>query len=109
MRYLFETDRPVADESEKDQFSYVFLKRAYPQYVRWSFMVFDILLSILEYIPMCSTMYLLLFISMRFNIMYYGLREENNVDASTNGINLALGTFQITLPRVHTIFIWLTT
>jgi hypothetical protein len=50
----------------------------------------------------CTCCFVLLFISMCLNIMYYGLTKE-----STNGVSLAFGPFFITLQQVKKEFSFL--
>jgi hypothetical protein len=49
----------------------------------------------------CTCCFVLLFISMSLNIMYYGLRAEVDVNTSTNGVSLAFGPFLVTLQQVE--------
>jgi hypothetical protein len=90
---------PVADEFKKNEFSYVLSKRTYHSISNghlW-FSIFSRPPSNrFTRVQRCTCCFVFLFISMLLNIMYYDLRAED-VNTSTDGAGLALGSFFITL------------
>ncbi|CAF3897839.1 unnamed protein product [Rotaria sordida] len=94
---------PVASELEKREFSYVLSKQAYHS-ISDSHLWFSIFScspsNKFTRVQRCTCCFVLLFISMFLNIMYYDLSKETNIDISTNAVSLAFGTFFLTLQQV---------
>ena len=100
MKFKIERVLPVANQIEKSEFSYILSKQAY-----YSVSDGHLWFSIFSRPPSnrftrvqrCTCCFVLFFISMFLNIMYYDLTTENN---STNNVSLAFGPFFLTLQQV---------
>jgi hypothetical protein len=88
---------------EKDEFSYVLSKRAYHS-ISDGHLWFSIFSrppsNKFTRVQRCTCCFVLFFISMFLNIMYYNLTMEDNMNTSTNNVSLAFGPFFLTLQQV---------
>jgi hypothetical protein len=89
---------PIASESQKQEFNYILSKKAY-QSVSDSHLWFSIFSrppsSQFTRVQRCTCCFVLLFIAMLLNIMYYGQSED-----STTADSLSLGPIYITREQV---------
>lgn len=93
---------PVANQLEKEKFSYLLSKRTYHN-LSDNHLWFSIFSrppsNKFTRVQRCTCSFVLLFISMFLNILYYDLTKDNN---STNGVSLAFGPLFITLQQIIT-------
>ncbi|CAF3690236.1 unnamed protein product, partial [Adineta steineri] len=89
---------PIANEAEKQEFSYVLSKKAYHS-VSDGHLWFSIFSRPPSYkftcVQRCTCCFVLFFISMLINIMYYDLSNEANTSSETHNGALSIGPFYI--------------
>ncbi|CAF4459945.1 unnamed protein product [Rotaria sp. Silwood2] len=100
---LIERILPVANEIEKHQFSYVLSKKAYHS-ISDSHLWFSIFSrppsNKFTRVQRCTCCFVLLFISMLLNIMYYDLSTEAKSSNKTEGSSLSIGPLHITPEQI---------
>ncbi len=88
---------------EKSEFSYVLSKQAYHS-ISDGHLWFSIFSrppsNRFTRVQRCTCCFVLFFISMFLNIMYYDLTKEDNMNNSKTGVSLAFGPFFLTLQQV---------
>ncbi len=88
---------------EKSEFSYVLSKQAYHS-VSDGHLWFSIFSrppsNRFTRVQRCTCCFVLFFISMFLNIMYYDLTKEDNMNNPKIGVSLAFGPFFLTLQQV---------
>ena len=97
---------PYAGEVEKREFSYLLSKQAYHS-VSEGHLWFSIFSrppsNKFTRIQRCTCCFVLLFLSMFLNIMYYDLKKETEINKSTNTVGLSLGPILLTWEQVDLI------
>ncbi|CAF1447475.1 unnamed protein product [Adineta steineri] len=95
---------PIANEAEKQEFSYVLSKKAYHS-VSDGHLWFSIFSRPPSYkftcVQRCTCCFVLFFISMLINIMYYDLSNEANTSSETHNGTLSIGPCYIAPQQVY--------
>ena len=98
---------PVAGVMEKSEFSYLLSKKAYHS-VSDGHLWFSIFSrppsNKFTRVQRCTCCFVLLFLSMFLNIMYYDLKKETDINNSTSTSSLSFGSLHITPEQVDLIF-----